>query len=95
MRASTQHLIATRAKGLYEQYELVRTTLASLDKTAIPAQERLVDATVGAYRSGKSDFVRVLQARRDLAQARARRLDLVLAAWHRLGEMTALTGDLP
>jgi cobalt-zinc-cadmium efflux system outer membrane protein len=95
LRSSSEMLVTVRARRLYEQYDLLRTTLDEVDKTGLPAQERVVDSTFGAYKAGKLEFVRVLVARRDLASARLRRLDLVYLAWRRYGELTALVGDSP
>lgn len=95
LKRTSEQFVSTQARRLFEQYDVLRTTLDALDRTGLPAQERVVDASVGAYRAGKIDFLRVLSARRDLAQARSRRLDLVLQAWHRLGELASIIGALP
>jgi len=88
-------LLAGRARSLYEQATLALSALASVDANAIPAAERLVDATQQGYKAGKIEYLHVLQARRDRATAQARRLDLVGTLWRKYGEMVALLGGLP
>jgi cobalt-zinc-cadmium efflux system outer membrane protein len=88
-------LLAGRARSLYEQATLALSALAAVDANAIPAAERLVDATQQGYKAGKIEYLHVLQARRDRATAQARRLDLVGTLWRKYGEMVALLGGLP
>lgn len=95
LRKTSSVVLEHHARHAFEQYEFMRSTLAALDATGIPAAQRVVDATMGAFRAGKVEFVRVLNARRDLAALRTRRLDLVAVAWARYGELTSLTGELP
>jgi cobalt-zinc-cadmium efflux system outer membrane protein len=95
LRENTQRVLAHHARATYEQLDTLRATLTALDATGIPAQQRLVDATTGSYRAGKLEFVRVLQARRDMLATLGRRLDLVSQAWRRYAEMTALVGEIP
>jgi cobalt-zinc-cadmium efflux system outer membrane protein len=99
-RADTLHgafepLLAARARSLYQQYALARSALDAVDANGIPAAERVVDSMQQAYKAGKIEYIHVLQARRDRANALARRLDLVATLWRKYGEMVALTGDLP
>lgn len=99
-RADTLHgafepLLASRARSLYQQYALARAALDAVDANGIPAAERVVDSMQQAYKAGKIEYIHVLQARRDRANALARRLDLVATIWRKYGEMVALTGDLP
>ena len=99
-RADTVHgafepLLAARARSLYEQAALAVSALGAVDANALPAAERLVDATQQGYKAGKVEYLHVLQARRDRATAQARRLDLVGTLWRKYGEMVALLGGLP
>ncbi len=55
--------------------------LDALEARAIPAAERLVRATEAAFTAGALDSFRVLVARGELLQLRARALDALRAAW--------------
>jgi cobalt-zinc-cadmium efflux system outer membrane protein len=83
------------AHGLTEQLARTDDAVVALDRTGIPAAERLVQATDAAFRAGKLELVRVLNARRDLALLRTRRLDLVEGSWRAYGELAAILGVLP
>ena len=61
----------------------------------MPALERAVSASMEAFKLGKIELTRVLLARRDLALARARRLDMIEAGWRAYADLTVLSGDLP
>jgi cobalt-zinc-cadmium efflux system outer membrane protein len=61
----------------------------------LPANERLVEAATASWRAGKSELVQVVIARRDLASARLRRLDLVETIWRMYGDIAAVMGELP
>jgi outer membrane protein TolC len=54
-----------------------------------------VSASVDGFKAGKIDITRALLARRDLAIARARRLDLIEAAWRAYADLVVISGDLP
>ena len=95
VRAATERVVAARAQRLQESYVLALHAIADLEATGVPAEERVVAATVEAVRAGKLELVRAFIARRDLAAMRGRRLDLASYAWSLYGEMAALTGDLP
>jgi outer membrane protein, heavy metal efflux system len=99
-RASTDRSAIARAleanvRSLVADFVLTRGAIDSLDHTGLPAAERLVDYTFAAFRAGKTELVRVLIARRDLALARARRLDLVENGWRAYGELAGILGALP
>jgi cobalt-zinc-cadmium efflux system outer membrane protein len=83
------------AHGLLEQLARTEVAVEDLDRTGIPAAERLVQATDAAFRAGKLELVRVLNARRDLALLRTRRLDLVEGSWRAYGQLAAILGVLP
>lgn len=94
-RDAVARAIEARVRGLSEQLSRTTDAVAELDRDGIPAAEGLVKATDGAFRAGKLELVRVLNARRDLALMRGRRLDLLQNGWLAYGELAAVTGVLP
>ncbi len=95
LRGASEPVAARQARGLFASLSMARDALAAVDAAALPAAERLVAAILAAAKAGKTEYLHVLQARRDLASARARRLDLAETAWHIYAQMAALTGELP
>ena len=95
VREASARVIEVQATHAHETFTQVLAGLELLDKTGIPAAERVVDATTAAFRAGKVELVRTFIAKRDLATARNRRLDLVATGWQSYGEMVSLTGELP
>jgi outer membrane protein, heavy metal efflux system len=87
--------VEARVRGLSEQLARTSEAVVDLDRDGIPAAEGLVQATDGAFKAGKLELVRVLNARRDLALMRGRRLDLLENGWRAYGELAALLGALP
>ncbi len=87
--------VEAKVRGLSEQLARTGEAVVELDRDGIPAAEGLVQATDGAFRAGKLELVRVLNARRDLALMRGRRLDLLESGWRAYGELAALLGALP
>ena len=85
----------TRARADIEHYQILMTAIGSLDRAGLPAASRVEEATLAAFRAGKAELLRVINARRDLALARSRRLDLVQRAWSAFGDLAALRGELP
>ena len=68
--------------------------LDALEREAVPAAERLVEATEASWAAGALDFFRVLVARRDLLAMRARVLEARRAAWQaRIEFDRAMGGD--
>lgn len=88
-------IIETRLRAARDAILAIRTALDELDANGIPALERAVTAAVEGFKAGKIDLTRALLARRDLAIARARRLDLIEAAWRAYADLVILSGDLP
>ncbi len=84
-----------RLIGLSAAYDVVARAVAGTDAAAIPAAQTVVDACVRAWKAGKLDLQRVFLARRDLATARARRLDLIASGWRTYGDLAGIVGDLP
>jgi outer membrane protein TolC len=84
-----------RARGALAAYRGLIAGIDELDRNGIPAAERAEKAVTEAQRVGKVEMIRVLIARRDLAAARARRLDLVEAAWSAYAELASIRGALP
>lgn len=99
-RAKAAKLIATtalhaRAKGAFAAYTAARTALDTVDTLALPAAQAVVDASVTAWKAGKLEATRVFLARRDLATARARRLDVAAIGYRAYGELAGLIGEVP
>ncbi len=94
-RDAVARAVEARIRGLTEQLARTSDAVAELDRAGIPAAEGLVRATDGAFRAGKLELVRVLNARRDLALMRGRRLDLLQNGWVAYGELAAVMGVLP
>lgn len=78
-----------------QAHRAVEQALTVLDTQGLPAQQALVASTQAAFVAGKVDRLRVVLARRDLAAARERRLQLLHNAWRAYGEMAAILGVLP
>ncbi len=87
--------IEARARGLFAAYSTARSALSTIDTQSMPAARAVVDASMAAWRAGKLDLTRVFLARRDLATAQTRRLDLVAAGWRAYGDLAGLVGDQP
>ncbi len=83
------------AEGLAKERADIRAAIDTITKLAEPAAKAAVDAAVAMEQAGKGDLLRVLTARRDLALLQARRLDLLQREWNLVGDLVALTGDLP
>lgn len=88
-------IIETRLRAARDALLAIRTGLDELDATGMPALERAVTASVDGFKAGKIDLTRALLARRDLALARARRLDLIEAAWRAYADFVVVSGRLP
>lgn len=93
--AATRTALITRVRGDWHVLAAAREALDNLETVGLPASERLVEAATAAWRAGKSELVQVIIARRDLASARLRRLDLVETVWRIYGDIASLTGELP
>jgi outer membrane protein, heavy metal efflux system len=85
----------TRLRAARDAITSVARALDELDKTGIPALERAVTSSVEGFRAGKIDLTRAMLARRDLAIARARRLDLLEASWRAYADLVIFSGELP
>lgn len=90
-----QRALEHRARGLVEALATTFAGIADVERDGIPAAERAVALSRLTHESGKGELVRVVIARRDLAAAHARRLELVEVAWRAYAEGVALAGDLP
>lgn len=71
----------------------ILTELDALERSATPAAERLVRVTEAAFAAGSLDFFRVLVARRELLELRARTLRTVESAWGARFEYERAVGD--
>jgi outer membrane protein, heavy metal efflux system len=87
--------INARAKGFYIAYDVARKATNTIDTIAIPAAQAVVDASVASWKAGKIEQSRVFLARRDLATATERRLDIAAAGWRAYGDLAGLVGDTP
>jgi outer membrane protein TolC len=88
-------IVAARLRAARDAIRSVQRALDELDKHGIPALEAAVSTSVEGFRAGKIDLTRAMLARRDLAVARARRLDLVEAAWRAYADLVIFNGDIP
>jgi cobalt-zinc-cadmium efflux system outer membrane protein len=95
MQGAVRRVAAARLQGAFAAYEVALAAARELDTAGIPAAESTVRATYESFREGKTELVRVIIARRDLAAIRARRLELLGAGWRAYAEMTAVLGVLP
>jgi cobalt-zinc-cadmium efflux system outer membrane protein len=94
-RASWSMVLRSRVRADAEEYRQTLEAVGSLDSAGLPAAALVADATRAAFQAGKTELIRVINARRDLAVARSRRLDLVLSAWAAYGDLASILGDLP
>lgn len=93
--AITMAAVNARAKGFYAAYDVARKATNTIDTIALPAAQAVVDASVAAWRAGKVEQSRVFLARRDLATATERRLEIAAAGWRAYGNLAALVGETP
>jgi cobalt-zinc-cadmium efflux system outer membrane protein len=90
-----RRVVETRLRAARDAIVTVNRTIEELDRAGMAALERAVSSSVEGFKTGKIEITRVLLARRDLAIARGRRLDLLEAGWRAYADLTILTGDLP
>lgn len=90
-----KRILAQTIQALHAERIEVRRALKTLETLTEPAARDSVDAAVALKNAGKGDSIRVLTARRDLAMVRLRRLELLARDWSIVGDIVALTGDLP
>lgn len=95
VEASYRRILEARLVTAVGMYKEIRQTIDVLDQMGIPAAERAAESVNEAFRLGKAELVQVLIARRDLATARFRRLDLIELAWRAYGDLSAIQGGLP
>jgi cobalt-zinc-cadmium efflux system outer membrane protein len=92
---SVHAALLERARGALAAYRGLIAGIDELDRNGIPAAVRAERAVTEAQRVGKVEMIRVLITRRDVAAARARRLDLVEDAWSAYAELASIRGALP
>lgn len=95
LRAPVATALSARMRAAVESLSAVHQALQEVDSSGLPAFQSVLDATMEAYKAGKVELVRVIIARRDLATARARRLEMVAAAWRAYGEIIGIGGEIP
>ncbi|MBX3187022.1 MAG: TolC family protein [Labilithrix sp.] len=88
-------IVESRLRAARDAFVAVVKAVEEVDKSGMPALERAVSASQEAYKLGKIELQRALLAKRDLALAVARRLDLLEAAWRAYADLVILSGDLP
>jgi outer membrane protein, heavy metal efflux system len=88
-------VIESRMRAARDGLVTVAKAIEELDQAGMPALERAVTSSVEGFKTGKIEITRVLLARRDLAIARGRRLDLLEAGWRAYADLTILSGELP
>lgn len=88
-------VIEARLRAARDGLVTVAKAIEELDQAGMPALERAVTSSVEGFKTGKIEITRVLLARRDLAIARGRRLDLLEAGWRAYADLTVLSGELP
>jgi cobalt-zinc-cadmium efflux system outer membrane protein len=88
-------VLETRIRAARDAIASIKIALDELDRHGIPALETAVTAALEGFKAGKIDLQRTLLARRDLAIARARRLDLIETSWRAYSDLVTLSGDLP
>lgn len=89
-----RNVVRTRLVAAREAIASVQNALEELDKNGIPALERALQSAMEAFRAGKIDVTRAMLARRDLAIAKARRLDIIEAAWRAYSDLIIFSGEL-
>ncbi len=87
--------LAALLRGLYDERLAVRSALDEVSRTGEPAAQEALEAAIATQRAGKGEFLRVLTVRRDVALLRSRRLELARREWSIVGDIVALTGELP
>jgi outer membrane protein TolC len=90
-----RNVAVTRMRAARDSLASVNKALSELDKSGIPSLERAVSSSMEGFRAGKVDLTRAMLARRDLAVARARRLDLLESAWRAYADLVVFSGEMP
>ena len=88
-------MVHARLRAARDAVAMVQKALEELDKNGLPALQLAVSSSVEAFRAGKIDITRAMLARRDLALALARRLDLLEASWRAYADLVIFSGELP
>ena len=90
-----RELVARRLALLEHELAELGKTVAVVQRLALPAANRAVNAAVETNRAGKGDWLSVLVSRRDLSALSLRYLELLERKWGVLSEIIELTGELP
>ncbi len=90
-----RNIVITRLRAARDAIQTIQKALEELDKNGIPALERAVSTSMEGVKAGKIDLTRAMLARRDLATARARRLDLIEAGWRAYADLVIFSGETP
>ncbi len=95
VRGALRDALTARLSGARDAYDIASAGVLELQSTGIPAAERVVATALESQRAGKGELARVIIARRDLASARTRQLDLMELAWSAYAELAGYKGELP
>ncbi len=82
-------------RARFDERITVREAIGEVVTSGEPAARQAVDAALEMARAGKSELLRVLIARRDLATLVGRKLDLIRREWSIVADVVAITGELP
>jgi cobalt-zinc-cadmium efflux system outer membrane protein len=94
--ARTQELeIGVRVRAIARELQWLHHAVQELEQSTGPAAEAAVRAATELRRLGKSDFLAVVVARRELSLLTQRKVELSQREWSLLAEWVALIGKLP
>jgi cobalt-zinc-cadmium efflux system outer membrane protein len=88
-------VVARRVELLRRELEELGRTVEIVQRSALPAANRAVQAAVETNRAGKGDWLSVLVSRRELSALSLRHLELLDRAWLLVAELVELTGEVP
>lgn len=99
-RAATQaelaaRVVSNRLETAQRELGETRKALDAIESEALPAAEAAATAAAELRRAGKSDYLAVLIARRDVTNLTLQRVDLALREWMVLADWVEWTGKLP
>lgn len=90
--ASEVAQVRTEVQTAHERVREAERTLDLYDERLIPVAEENLEAARSAYQSGEIDFLQLLEAQRDLLNARLRRQQSVYEVQRRMAELRRAVG---
>ncbi len=93
--AVTTRVITARLETIRREISERRRAVEALESEAMPAAQAAVTAATELRRMGKSEYLAVLIARREVSNLTLRRIDLAEREWALLSNWVELTGKLP